>query len=1176
MAGAFLVTALCSARAQNRTRGVGIYPGDPKEDYSPRLVVDSAHYRNLALHRAAYQSSSYDYNLTAQLITDGIIDTALPGWIVTTSSTEGILPRNEREWILDRHPMTRVTLEGAAGSLQVEMAGNSTIPALDSLSMSGTVLTDSLPPRHWDISLSGSADGTRWRVLGQASGESLPGDTLTGFFRRFSPPNLRIISCPFKLDTVVAFRFYRLSVNSPNARRWMISELGMYSRGRRAEVGGPYHFTSAWKSAGSGVEWVSVDLGARCTVERILLHWIRRASEGSVQTSTDGKRWLDVGSLVNGAESVETIQLGRKMRARFVRIVMRKPVSREGYILSELEVYGTGGLVPVAHGSSRSWANGHLSLAGGAWRLQRASLVSSEGETISTSGFDPAGWVPATVPATVLVSYLNDGALPDPNFSDNQLAISESFFYSDFWYRDEFTVPRVPEGKNIRLHFDGINWKAVVYLNGHRVGSIDGAFCRGAFDVSARIKPGKNVLAVRILKNATPGFATEQTRYSPDANGGELGADNPTFHASVGWDWIPTIRGRNTGIWNTVYLSEGGQVTIEDPLVSTTIPLPDTSVAEIELRVTLRNSSSTAVEGSFRGTFGDKPFEERVRLSPLESRTLLLDPSTHPSLRVSHPRLWWPNGYGNQNLYEVHLAFLEGRSQASDHCTFETGIRQMTYAEGSGALKIWVNGRRFIARGGNWGFPESMLRYRAREYDIAVRYHREMNFTMIRNWVGQTADDAFFDACDRHGIMVWQDFWLANPLDGPEPNDDAMFMRNGADFVKRIRNHPSIALYVGRNEGNPPAPIDSALRRLLSVEHPGLHYISNSAFGVVSGGGPYRRMSTKFYFERRATEKLHSEMGMPAVVSFESLREMLPDSLLWPQNTLWGMHDFTLEGAQYGNSFNSALEDHFGKVDDLRLWLACAQQVNYEGYRSMFEAQSRNRMGLLLWMSHPAWPSLVWQTYDYYFEPTAAYFGSRKACEPLHIQWNASSDSIEVVNYSVPGRPVLTAKMEIVGLDGTVHSRASAPVECPEDSLCRCFALGAPEDSSAITLVRLRLERNGVVVSDNSYWRGLRESARSARRRFELLQLASNTEASLEGGIWRLRTTIANSSKAFILSARIRAVGSKSGKRILPAYYGDNYFPLVPGQTRIVRTEMSVHDAGGERPTIESEGLAIE
>jgi hypothetical protein len=252
-----------------------------------------------------------------------------------------------------------------------------------------------------------------------------------------------------------------------------------------------------------------------------------------------------------------------------------------------------------------------------------------------------------------------------------------------------------------------------------------------------------------------------------------------------------------------------------------------------------------------------------------------------------------------------------------------------------------------------------MLRYRAREYDAAVRYHRDMNFTMIRNWVGQIGEDEFYDACDRYGIVVWQDFWLANPWDGPDPANNEMFLINVKDTILRIRNHPSVGLYCGRNEGYPPKPVDDGIRATLASLHPGIHYIPSSADDVVSGHGPYQAMPLRSYFEQRATPKFHSEMGMPNIASLDSLRLMLPEPALWPQGSAWDLHDFCLGGAQGGKSFNERILKSYGGADNAANWVRLAQFVYYEGYRAMFEAQSRNRMGLLIWMSHPAWPSFV-------------------------------------------------------------------------------------------------------------------------------------------------------------------------------------------------------------------------
>jgi hypothetical protein len=1159
----FIFTGLTNGHAQSYTRGVGIYPGEPKEDFSPTMKLDSVHYRNLALNRPVYQSSSYDYNLTSQLITDGIVTREMPGWIVVSTSSDGLLKRDGREHVLDRHSSSQQAIDGSDGWIQIEMAGDYDIPAIDSFSVEGAVIIDTLlQPKHWDITISGSNDGTKWEQVSVVSGDGLPGeDAMTimakrfsidlskmppqqlAFFKRFAPPNRRIIQYSFKLNHSVQYKYFRLNVNNAIAKSWTISDMEMFNNGHSAPVGGPYHFTSAWKSAGAGEEWVYVDLGAECTFNEVKLDWIRPALSGSLQVSKDAVTWKDLTSLQANTGNNVTIKLNKKEKGRYVRLLMTKPISEtDGYILSEMEVMGKGGPVPVAHTQKAEDKNGRIDLAGGAWKLQRASLVKEDGASISNPEFKDDNWLIATVPATTLVSYINDGALADPNYGDNQFLVSDSYFYSDFWYRDVFTAPASYKGKQMYLNFDGINWEAEVFLNGHSLGRIDGAFIRGKFDVSGMLIPGgKNVLAVRIIKNDTPGFPTEQNRISTDANGGELGADNPTFHASIGWDWIPTIRGRNTGIWNDVYLSQGGDVSIVDPFVSVKLPLPDTTSASVSISVSLTNHSAKIVKGTLHGIFGNISFEQPVTLNAAETKTITLDPSTNASLKINNPKLWWPNGYGEQNLYKVQLSFITDDGHQSDSKSFESGIREMSYTEAGGVLKIYVNGKRFVPFGGNWGFSEDMLRYRAREYDITVRYHKEMNFTMIRNWVGQIGDEAFYEACDKYGIMVWQDFWLANPSDGPDPIHPQMFIKNMEDFVKKIRNHPSIGIYVGRNEGNPPPVIESAITKELPVLHPGIKYIPNSAFGTVSGGGPYGLMPLKSYFQNnRALTKLHSEMGMPDIVTYESLKRMMPEADLWPQSSVWGLHDFTLKGAQNGENFNKTIDWAFGKIDSLKQWLSLAHWVEYQGYRAMFEAEGKNRMGLLLWMSHPAWPSLTWQTYDYYFEPTAAYFASKKACEPLHIQWNPLSDSIEVVNYAIANGADLTATMQVMNMDGTLKFKNQAVLNCPEDSMVPVFPVIKPEGLSAVYFVKLELKRGNQIVSQNLYMRGFSQDSTGGigdlKQVLTLpkIKLTSATKIVKSGDHWLLTTTLKNDTKTPAFNVRLKVVEAKDGKRILP------------------------------------------
>jgi beta-galactosidase/beta-glucuronidase len=443
-----------------------------------------------------------------------------------------------------------------------------------------------------------------------------------------------------------------------------------------------------------------------------------------------------------------------------------------------------------------------------------------------------------------------------------------------------------------------------------------------------------------------------------------------------------------------------------------------------------------------------------------------------------------------------------------------------------------------------------------------------MNFTMIRNWVGQIGEDAFYDACDRNGIVVWQDFWLANPYDGPDPDDNDLFMRNVRDTVLRIRSHPSIGLYCGRNEGQPPKPLDEGMRQTLAELHPGLHYIPSSADDTVSGHGPYRAMPPKFYFSQRATPKLHSELGMPNIVSMDSLRAFMPESGMWPQGRMWGLHDFSLHGAQGGESFRGIIDTSYGGADNAADWVRLAQYVNYEGYRAMFEAQSKNRMGLLIWMSHPTWPTFVWQTYDYYLEPTAAYFGAKKACEPLHIQWNPLTDNIEVVNYSAGDAHGLTATVHLLNMDGTVKWERAVPVDSKEDSVISPIHLEYPPDLTPVHFIRLTLTRGGETLSDNVYWRGVEEANYRALRDLPKVQITADTHAERQTDRWLLSTTVHNPAKTPVLMVKLKTVREKSGDRILPAIYSDNYIALMPGETRLIRTEIEDADTRGERPKI--------
>lgn len=1207
-----IALAGCNQKSDKYTRGVGIYPGSPKEDFSPNLLTDNKNYRNLARLRPAYHSSSYDYNLTAQLVTDGIIIHEMPDYI-SLSTNQGELPKNQREWLLDNNSVTELSLPGSDIWIQLEINPGNVVPKITKINLSGSLEYSGKPTAGWQFTCSGSDDGTTWNELGKVAGNGLPGEERPNpFAALFSKPGpkgkspanpfasffsgpygndstapkpsftfkfgipktQRVINQSFEFKEPVSYHFYKVNMSAKCAEDWRFGSLDFYNNEIKLKMAPSNSFKSAWMSAGTGQEWIYVDLGVSSTFDSIKLYWINKAIKGSIQVSDDARKWIDLASLPGNTDLVDNIALKKVANGRFVRVLMTEAVPGNKYILSEIEILGRGGMMPKSK-ANPDISDNRMSLSGGNWKIQRASEVTGTGENISKPGFENNDWVVATVPGTALVSYWNAGALPDPNYADNQLMISESFFNSDFWYRNEFEVPSTFKGERMFLNFDGINWKAEIFVNGKQTGRIDGAFIRGKFDVTDLIKPGKtNSIAVLIKKNDNIGVIKEATQLYHDKNGGILGADNPTYHASIGWDWIPTIRGRNIGIWNDVFLNVTGAITIEDPFVTTDLSLPDTTAADISIAVTLRNHKSEKISGTLTGKFGETSFEQEVSLEPSSSKVLKLNPSNIPALHLTNPKLWWPKGYGNPYLYNVELVF-KTNSGISDKKEFKSGIRKMAFDETNQILNIYINGRRFIGRGGNWGFPESNLEYRGREYDIAVAYHADMNFTMIRNWVGQTGDDEFFEACDRYGVMIWQDFWLANPADGPDPDNPQMFIDNARDVIKRIRNHPSMAIYVGRNEGNPPAVLDTALRAMIHELHPDLHYISNSAFGVVSGGGPYRALPVRDYFLLYGYNKLHSERGMPNVMTYESLKQTLPESALWPQNSLWGIHDYCLESAQAAASFNQMIETGFGKSDNAKKFTELAQWVNYNGYRGMFEGRSLYRQGLLLWMSHPAWPSMVWQTYDYYLEPAAAYFACKKASEPIHIQWNPVFDNIEVVNYNARNRVGLTAKAQIINMDGSVQWEKERALDCKEDSTAICFKLEFPKSLSSVHFVKLSLKQGDKTISENFYWRGLIDGNYQALSDLPVVKLQNNTKTEKSGNNWILTTTLNNTTKTPALMIRLKVVGKNKGERMLPVFYSDNYISLMPGDIKVITMKLKDEDTGGEEPSVDISGFNL-
>ena len=1075
--------------------------------------------RNIALHRAAYHSSAVDYNCTAQLVTDGIVETGQPvGYEVLETLADGrtsIVPKNRREAPFQHRRAVHNKLAGPHYELSVLERGIHQQTDAMRLNLVLRYAEGARKGQPYAEVLATSDGGATWQPVRCLDLRHLVPGAETAVSFDFAPDDAR--------------NGYKLVLDGEGVSEWALLEWDFFCKGEPVNLLGNEHFCSLWVAEDAAPQWLILDLGAESRLRRTAFHWVNRPAGGRIYCSRDGFDWKEIAALAQ--EDAQSL----RGRGRYVKLEMDAAANGQPVALSEWEVFGTN----------------DLSLPASAWQLVRADQAE-----------DPAAWIPATVPGTVLSSFTDIGAVPDIRYGNDQEYISDSYFNADFLYRGTLPFAGV-EGRRVYLDFGGINWKADVSLNGVALGRMDGAFTRGRFEVTDLVRVGDNVVEVRVRRPAHPGGAKASTLQRIPPNGGWLGADNPTFHASIGWDWIPTMRGRDIGIWRDVAFSTSGDVSVSDPLVQTALNLPDTTRASVTVEAELTNHAPQAREVVWEGKIGDAAFEQPVTLQGGETRSVC------HTLQLDHPRLWWPNGHGEPFLYDASVS-VSVDGVISDSCAFKAGIRQLRYSTEGGILTAWVNGRRVSGRGGNWGFSELNLRYTPREYDIAVWYHKLMNFNMIRNWVGQTADEEFYEACDRYGILVWQDFWLANPCDGPDPDDEALFLENAEDYVRKIRRHPCVALYCGRNEGMPPASLDAALDRLVNRLHGDILYIPDSADGPVSGRGPYNTLPASAFFDLWGADRMHSERGVTNFPEYETVRRFIPEADRWPMDDLWGIHDFGLENAQKPGAFADLVAGYLGEAEDIRSFCEQAQWVNYDGFRAVFEGRSEHRRGLLLWMSHNAWPSLVWAPYDYYFAQPAGFFGSRKACEPVHIQYNAHTGRVEVVNWSAGDLDALQASVVVMDCLGTVRSEASFDLSSKEDSTVEGPAVPLGD---GVNLISLRLQRGGEMLSDNFYVLGQPEGDLRALKELPKAKVGFRWEVSEDAENYVVTAQLENASEMPALMLHLSLVNRGApvnagpapvspctsafsrlpdDDRIFPADYSDNYFHLLPGQQKTV------------------------
>jgi hypothetical protein len=882
------------------------------------------------------------------------------------------------------------------------------------------------------------------------------------------------------------------------------------------------------------------------------------------------------------------------------------------------------------------------------WWLQEAPKVKSSPAQLSDAGFDTRDWLHATVPGTVLESMIEDGLYPDPDYGLNNLQIPESLNKQDYWYRNEFsTPPQFHAGDRLQLTFQGINYKAEAWLNGVRLGEMRGAFQRGVFDITEVVKP-RNVLLVRVSPPPHPGIPQEQSMSAgPGENGGSMELDGPAFLATEGWDWIPAIRDRNTGLWQPVTLKVSRSLEIGDARVVSTFPGHDYSRATLAIDVPVTNLTGAPVNATLHATAEGIAVEKSFTAPPGET-SVSLTAAEFPQLVVANPRLWWPNGYGKPELYHLKLQLAQGSSgTVSDEQSVRFGIREVSYelslldntghlrrvaytpadAHGDGPvvdvshegmreiasadaaalhtpenertpysggshvssieagmenspalrpstdtgispyLVIRVNGVRIAARGGNWGMDDSRKRVSREHLEPYFRLHRDANVNIIRNWLGQNTEETFFDLADEYGLMVWNDFWESTQNYNIEAEDPALFLDNAADTIKHFRNHPSIILWCGRNEGVPQPVVNMGLDRL-TRRLDGTRFYSPSSNQVnLQNSGPYRYQDPKLYFTT-LNRGFSVETGTPSMSTLESFESTTPQADWWPVDDVWAYHDWHQSGNGAVQPFMQEIEKEFGAPTSLPDFERKAQMLNYVDHRAIFEGMNANlwapNSGRMLWMTQPAWPSTMWQILSSDYDTQASFYGTKIACEPLHVQLNLATGAVDVVNTTTQPRPGLKVHARVLSLKNESLFDQQQVVDVGADDMAHTLQLDLPSlEGDSVVLVVLDLAgSDGSVLSHNVYWLAQRSETLRALNTLSTVTLkaSATVQPSAEGHVVQVRLT--NPSDTVSLTTKLTLLNESTKQRILPAYYSDNYVTVLPGETRTV--EIEVPDAKAE------------
>ncbi len=845
------------------------------------------------------------------------------------------------------------------------------------------------------------------------------------------------------------------------------------------------------------------------------------------------------------------------------------------------------------------------------WTIQSSAKVQEQGDAISQNQFQPKSWYPATAPSTVVGTLVEDKVYSDPfvgmnlrlmpgcsypigaNFSLRPMP-EDSPFRVSWWYRTEFRLPAGYRDRNIWLHLDGVNFRANVWLNGQQIATSDqiaGTFRLHELNIRDPARAGLNTLAIEVFPQ------------QPD---------------DLGWtwvDWSPMPPDKNMGIFREVYLTSSGPVTLRYPQAVTHFDLPALETAHLTVNAEAHNTSDHEVEGLLSGRIEGLRFSQRVKLGPQETRSVSFTPQQFPELNIAHPRVWWPVHLGAQDLYRLEMEFTAD-GKVSDRQTTRFGIREITSELDAQNHRVFkVNGQNVLIRGGGWA-SDMFLRFMPGRLRTEFQYVKDMNLNAIR-LEGQLQPDYFFDLADEYGILImagwcccshWEHWQHRNDYkEGPvwDKEDYDIAAKSQADQIRRLRNHPSVLVWLNGSDNPPPADVEQMYVDILKKYQWPNPFISSATakkaeFSGVTGvkmEGPYEWVPASYWLLDKEAGGAHgfaTEISPgPAVPPLESLQRMIPKEHLWPIDEYWNYH---AGGGQFKNIkvFTDALNSRYGAAKDVRDYALKSQLMTYEGQRAMFEAYAGNRYtstGVIQWMLNNAWPSLIWHLYDYYLMPAGGYFGTKKACEPIHVQYSYDDKSVVAVNTTHQPQPKLKLTAQVFDLNLAEKFSKATEVDLAADSNFKAFSIPQIQDLSATYFLKLTLQNStGQIVSSNFYWLSTTDdvldnaktkwyytpvSSYADMTQLEKLppvKLAVAGRAVRRGGEEIAHVSISNPSHNLAFFVHLQIKHGTDERDVLPVVWEDNYVSLLPGERREVTATYKVKDLGNAPAFLKVEG----